>query len=237
MVDLMFVARNRFEFSKMALETMARNTNFKLAKSVTVYDDMSVDGSSDWFMEFCKKWTFSYVRKPFNSVVKVMREAIQAGRARYLVKLDNDVMVPHGWLDVCVDQLERNAHIDLLGIEAMHAIEPNMAAIRRCDPALHIGGIGLFRMDAFERGGLPQVQANQFNGFTEWQGWNRHHVTPAWLVPSIPVCLLDHVPFEPWRGLKAQYIDKGWQRYGWGEYPAEKSALWEWWAPGAHVCA
>lgn len=229
-VDLMFVAQNRAEYTRKTLETLYANTSLSLLRTFTVYDDMSTDGTSEFLSEFCKRKGLGYVRKTYNSIVLVMREAIAAGRAKYLAKIDNDTMAPRPWLDVCVEQMEANPQIDLLGVEAMFGCEADPKAKRRCQPATHIGGIGLFRRDAFERCGLPDVQAQRYFGFTEWQHNHTEEITPAWLIPALPVCLLDHVPLEPWRGLKADYVAKGWQRQGWGEYPPSRSALWEWWA-------
>lgn len=230
MVDLMFVARNRLEYTRKTLETLYANTDLALLSSATVYDDMSTDGTSEYLSRWCEKHGFGYVRKTFNSVVLVMREAIKSWRAPYLAKIDNDTMVPAGWLNVCVEQLDANPQIDLLGIEAMFGCEGDPKEKRRCQPSTHIGGIGLFRREAFERCGLPDVQAERYFGFTEWQHNHAEEIVPAWLIPALPVCLLDHVPLEPWRGLKAEYVSKGWQRQGWGEYPASRSSLWEWWA-------
>lgn len=230
MVDLMFLAHNRLEFTRLTLETLSENTDFSLISTATVYDDMSVDGTSEWLAEFCKSKGLEYVRKSYGSVVLVMREAIQAGRAKYIAKVDNDTMVPPGWLNVCAAQLDVNENVDLLGIEAMHGNDPDPSVPRRCESSTHIGGIGLMRRSAFDRLGLPDIGDPPYFGFTAWQGGNAGRVVPAWLVPALPVCLLDHVPFEPWRSLSAEYVRKGWQRESWGEYPASRSFLWDWWA-------
>jgi len=52
----------------------------------------------------------------------------------------------------------------------------------------------------------------------------------AFIDPPLPVFLLDHLPFEPWRSLSRKYEQEGIQRnVGW-EYDAVKHrALWDWW--------
>lgn len=229
MIDLIYVAHNRLEFTRKTFETLLENTNLKLVSTVTVYDDMSEDGTSEYLENKCSHNGFQYIRKPYHSVVKVMREAIEKCGARYLAKIDNDTMVPKFWLDICVETLERNPKVDLLGIEAMRGGDPWRYTPRECELAPHIGGIGLMRHSAFERCGLPKIQADQRHGFTEWQHDHIGEVTPAWLVPSLPVCLLDHVPLEPWRHLSQEYVNRGWQRNTWGEYRQDQSYLWEWW--------
>ena len=98
----------------------------------------------------------------------------------------------------------------------------------------HIGGIGLFRRSAFDRFGLPEKRIRHgqncechgtgkvyegggtegpwysdcpgepYWGFTEWQ-WANKGMVKAFMDPPLPVFLLDHLPFEPWRSLSQRY--------------------------------
>jgi hypothetical protein len=146
------------------------------------------------------------------------------GGADLFAKIDNDTMVPPLWLSECVRVMEGEPSIDLLGLEAMHPTHYGRVH-REYEPASFIGGIGLFRARAFEGRALP-VAEGRF-GFTAWQ--ERHpEVVKGWLNPALPVCLLDRVPFEPWRSLSAEYEAAGWQR-PWTRYREDTVGLWEWW--------
>lgn len=244
MIDLIYTAHNRLEFTQKTLQTLTDNTAWRLISSATIYDDASVDGTSAWLREFvaCNP-LWKYRGGKFDSTVYAIRNTYCRGPGRYIAKIDNDTMVPPHWLEDCVKAMDATPSIDLLGIEAITK-DSTLPVLR--DPVLdglhvprdilqtdHIGGIGIFRSSVFDRCGLPQMQSTAYNGFTEWQHSNKDRLHVGWLTPPLPVCLLDHVPFEPWASLTARYIEKGWMREGWGTYNEDERTrtLWSWWAP------
>jgi hypothetical protein len=151
-----------------------------------------------------------------------------------LAKIDSDTMVPPGWLDACQNTLRMYPRVDLLGIEAYGDLAKTFNSSvynHGVRPTKHIGGIGLFRRDVFEK--FPDLEPNPnsptFYGFTEWQ-WRHNEIVKAWMDPALPVFLLDHLPLEPWKSLTDEYISCEWMRRTWRQYEVQPGGnLWDWW--------
>lgn len=230
MVDLLYTCHNRKEFVKTSLQTLLDNTNWNQVASFTIYCDNCDEPVTEGF-----QLSGAHLRiTTYGSIVAIMRDWIPRCEAPLLAKIDSDTMVPPGWLDACVDTLRVFPRVDLLGIEAYGDLVKYPSAdiynhtIRITD---HIGGIGVFRRRVFER--FPDLSPNPssstFYGFTEWQ-WVHPEMVKAWLDPALPVFLLDHLPFEPWKTLTDEYIAKGWMRRQWGQYETQIGGNpWDWW--------
>ncbi len=268
-VDILFVAKNRLEFTRESLAALVANTNWDLVRVLRLWDDGSTDGTYDLL-----RWPGPSVSR-FNRLIQAgvsivpIREtcgspaAIMNAHASMLypadvfAKIDNDTIVPPGWLDVCVAVMTAHPELDLLGIEPPASRTPHyeggkrMAAPEedyRTWQGAHyesydretgsvfragyascdsIGGIGLMRTRAFLQNG-PLKPHSTYGGFTEWQ-LEHPRVSKGWIVPPLGVFLLDRLPFAPWSELSKQYETKCWQRE-WSKYPKD-STLWKWWTP------
>lgn len=245
MIDLLFCAHNRLEFTKIALTCMFRHTNWSLVRSVHVYDDDSEDGTAEYLRWCCERQTatissgeapWHFHARVFGGPVAIMKDFLAEVKPILFAKIDNDTCVPEMWLDCLNRTLEDNPQLDLLGMEAMTAIanydyrEDWTEGPRGIQDARHIGGIGLMRGRAFMTLPEPRGDHGRF-GFTEWQHANPG-VKKAWLDPSLPVVLLDHVPDEPFRTLSENYFQRHWQRV-WPKYSSD----WEWWDWIEEICA
>jgi Glycosyltransferases, probably involved in cell wall biogenesis len=230
LIDVLYLAHNRLEFTKASLKALLENTDWGQAR-LLVYDDNSTDGTREFLERSLPVWA-SLTKGKYRSPVAVMNDYILKSNPSHGVgpqvfaKIDSDTMVPPGWLEESAAVMTRNPSLDFLGIEA-HCV-PSDGAVRpdrdyrECQ---HIGGIGLMRTRAFVT--LPRPN-NKFFGFTEFQ-LQLPQIQKGWIRPSLPVFLLDHLPREPWRSLSRDYIAKEWQREQWGPYPESVSDLWSWW--------
>jgi glycosyltransferase involved in cell wall biosynthesis len=216
MIDVVYLAFNRLEFTKASYANLKANTDWTKARLV-VFDDGSTDGTYEWL-----KQQGPVRRTSLGSPVAVMNRYLASNPSRpYWAKIDSDTMVPPGWLDECVAAMEATRGLELLGIEAMN---PVGAGPRKVERSAFIGGIGLFRTDAWA--GRPQMQHDGRFGFTSWQ--DKNFLRTGWLNPSLPVFLLDRCPLEPWLTLSKRYVTSGWQRR-WEPYEDAQSAMWDWW--------
>jgi predicted glycoside hydrolase/deacetylase ChbG (UPF0249 family) len=224
-VDIIFLAWNRREFTVESLKYLRLNTDWSRVRRVLLYDDGSVDGTLEELMQFAtgdvapfEAWV---IKTETHSPVAIMNDYLEKRHpAAWFAKIDNDVVLPPGWLTTCLDVLRENPSLDLLGIEAMYPAALDGARV--AEPCGHIGGIGLMRTAAFKE--LP-VAAGRL-GFSDWQV--KHDVVKAWLNPSLPVVLLDRLPIKPWSELSQQYEAKNWQR-PWKRYAIGENVLWNWW--------
>lgn len=236
MIDLLFLSKNRFEFTELSLGFLVRNTNWSLVKTLWLYDDCSSDGADGVLLrdlEIPSSVRIMRVRqKAFGGPVAVMNDFIGRAKPELFAKIDNDIAVPPGWLDVCLEVMQVNPELDLLGIEPMDPFTCLPAAgdgrTRWVERSSHIGGIGLMRGRAFERNGQPYlpVPSETFFGFTHFQHQNPD-ITRGWLTPPLPVVLLDRIPLQPFRGCAEFYIKQGWARR-WPTYDTGRTDIWSW---------
>lgn len=229
-IDIVFPARNRRAFTDESLAALRDNTDWRFVRKVWFYDDGSTDGTGDLFIDavFEIPAPAEIVKVNLNSPVDIMADYLSRtsrAPAEWFAKIDNDTVVPPGWLPACLAVLLYHPQVDLLGLEAIYAPAQAEYPQRLAEQSDHIGGIGLMRTACFEGRPLP-VESGRL-GFGQWQ--NRYpEVFKAWLRPGLPVILLDRLPFEPWASLSAQYERQGWQR-PWKRYTEDDEALWAWW--------
>jgi hypothetical protein len=235
MIDLLYLSHNRLEFTKASLAALEANTDWDRVGQLLVYDDNSTDGTREYLAEWVERPNDLPVISRFGTYghpVNVMRDYLLNHQTHSIfAKIDSDTMVAPGWLGTCLNVMERHPEVDLLGIEAFNeiaAFDCQRAGeyARSYTDARFIGGIGLMRVSVFHVHGLPEP-AGRYHGFTEWQE-RRPRIRKGWLNPSLPVFLLDRLPFEPWRSLSKEYVAKFGQR-DWGPYDENSTELWSWW--------
>lgn len=233
-VDLLFTTHNRLEFTRASLAALVGNTDWSRISRLHVADDHSTDGTADLVAEACEVVPVEVVwHDQHRGPVQAMNAASDqlSHGCKVLAKVDNDVVVCPGWLEAMLRVLRAAKGLHALGMEPGFGdpVAP-LDARRTWRAAPWIGGVGLIRTRVFARH-RPRP-TGQFFGWTEFQ---RHHVKAGWVTPDLPVFLLDHLPFEPWRSLAASYVEAGWQRE-WPVYPDEMAGYWSWWQP-AEVAA
>jgi hypothetical protein len=142
--------------------------------------------------------------------------------------VENDLAVPPNWLNDLNDLMEATPGLQLLGTEPCFAGMPgdDWDGEHRVMPFSHIGGSGLMRRSAFKD--RPRFPTLGFTGFEIWQSQTKPRL--GWIQPDIRVCLLDRVPFDPWKTLSEKYIAAGWQR-PWSQLPEQCAWHYEWTLP------
>jgi len=225
-VDLLYLAWQREAFTRESLRQLYSNTDWSKVSKLYIYTDA---GSKPGDEELRLFPSLEIVTGKFGSPVAITNDYLNRSAADIFVKLDNDVICPPGWLEEGLRLMKENPYVDLLGIEAH--LRPPVERPRGITLTGHIGGIGFMRRRVFENS-RPEMIGTRY-GFSEWQA-EHLEVVKAWIDPPLPLFLLDHLPFEPWNSLSAEYRQKGWQRDPpqWGDYGAEWSGLWEWWRLG-----
>jgi GT2 family glycosyltransferase len=230
-VDIMFPACNRLEFTRETFGALLANTDWTLVNELHVYDDGSVDGTRQWLAERmadvpCRS---RLVDTRWGSPVMAMCQFIESATAPMLAKVDNDAMMPPGWLHDSLEVFGRHPHLDFLGIEALYPVDAQPGIPRSFTPSPWISGLGLYRRHAFHASRPAAFQ--KYYGLEEWQQAQGTGLVKGWITPALPVFLLDRCPFEPWISLTERYIARGWMR-PWFKHDPE-CALWTWrWSNG-----
>jgi hypothetical protein len=219
-LDLLFLAKNRLEFTRAAWRALMGNTDWDRVSHAVAYDDGSDDGAEEALIGFEE-----LRQTEFGSPVLVCNDFVRQSQADLVAKIDNDTMLPPGWLGICLEIFERHPELELLGLEAYGY--PEVALGRGpygYEPADHVGGIFVARRRIFETHPLPKADGT-FYGFTDWQ--KEQGIVRGWIRPRIPVFQLDRVPLAPWAELSARYEALGWQRW-WRRYEVAEAELWKW---------
>jgi len=228
MIDLLYLCHGRIEFTEITLANLLVNTDWNLVDNFVVYNDAAPDGSETTELLYELLEDRATIRQTnVKSPVGVMNHFLWRSQADLFAKVDNDIMVPPGWLEAMLSVMDRDPQLDLLGMEA------GMSAIRAPDvpvecytftPASHIGGVALMRRRPFDTYSWPRP--NGRFGFTEWQ--QNHRPQRGWIEPDLRVFSLDQLPFQPWERITEEYkATEGLQR-DWNAYPADMHFYWDW---------
>ena len=246
MIDLLYVAWNRLEMTEASFQSVLDNTDWDIVRTLIVHDDGSKDGTAQYLSRAYKDAPVKHAE--FDTVrlggpVAAMNAYLaRGGRAEFFAKVDNDFVMPKGWLPTLYAVLSNSPDLDIIGTEPFVGLntepEVGVGVIGGFDlvngteheyavgytVASHIGGKGLIRTDCFN--GRP-MHADGRQGFTQWQHKNEE-VHKAWITPDIKSFGLDQLPLEPWATLTERYVKQGWQR-AWPKYAEESHEYWDWW--------
>jgi glycosyltransferase involved in cell wall biosynthesis len=217
-IELLLLTWNRLEYTKVALRCLKDNTNWDLVSRLVIYDDGSEDGTVDWVREYANTFpvpAFDLREIHFGAPAATMNDFLATCEAPLFAKIDNDIAVPPGWLDVMNDVMMRYGDLELLGMEYGQTLPgpPADGEEYKAMPCRHIGGVGLMRTAGFFS--RPPIGSRGRSGFTEWQ--HRYQPRRAWVTPDLPVVHLDRLRHRRWKRLAEEYIEKGWSR-DWGSY-------------------
>jgi len=129
-ITLLFVAKNRLAFTIESLESLYQNTDWGLVHKMLIVDDGSVDGTaehlSDWAAKMSKFVDIAIdTAGGYGAPAAVMNAFADACETDIFAKIDNDVIVPPGWLTKCIRVFDENPELDLLGIEPPESRVPS----------------------------------------------------------------------------------------------------------------
>lgn len=229
MIDLLYVSHNRLAYTRETFTALLENTDWDEIDSLFIADDASKDGSREWLEQAARQVEANVVfpKRKFGGPVAAMNWYLDhETEPESFAKVDNDMVVPPGWLGDMLKTMTMYPAIDILGMEPFLGTPKDCPSPRAPEVAEHIGGKGVIRKRAF---GHCRMVANGYYGFTEWQV-KHPAIVKAWVNPDIPCFGLDQLPFEPWTSLTQEYVEKKWHRY-WPPYSEDATGYWGWWEP------
>ena len=227
-IEVIYLTWNRRKFVEFGFQKLLDNTDWSLVSHLHVFDDTSEDGTADYLSETLAAGVpVPATLHPcgFRSPVATMNHYLTLTECEVFAKIDNDIVVPPGWLETMSGVMERNHGIELLGMEPgrMGPPDDDWDGVYRTEHARWIGGVGLMRTSTFTT--RRQMEANGRFGFTQFQ--QEYRPGCAWISPDIKVFSLDQVPLEPWLSYSQDYVNRGWQRH-WPSYYPGSSHIWDW---------
>lgn len=233
MVNLLYCAYNRLEFTQASFAALADHTDWSQVAALHIADDASGDGTAEWLWEASRsipcevKYESRRLGGPVAAMLRHLDLLPETAECGAFVKIDNDFVCCPGWLPELLRVTSLNPGVDIFGLQPrLGPPEPPPFEARGIEPARFIGGIGLIRHRAFE---ACRPTPNGRYGWTEWQ-FRHPSVGKAWVVPDLPCFCLDLVDLEPWASLATEYVEKGWARE-WPKYEASGGLeYYRWWA-------
>lgn len=178
MIPILFLCFNRLDFTRQALDAIEKNTK---GYKIFIVDNGSTDGTREYLMERKFKGDFevcftsenSGVDRPMNWFYEVTEGA------ECLVKVDNDTIVPPGWLDKLKADIDG---YDIVGAShhtmskaALHNMEQAEKAGKPF-PCSCVGGSGiLYRRDIHDRYGMIDTDYDNAGILDCWSNFITRH--------------------------------------------------------------
>lgn len=264
MIDLIYLTHNRLEFTQASFEALLANTDWSLVNQLWLFDEGSTDGTKQYLKaavdrRAAKVRAAMFLADYSGGPVTCMNDWLDEPGCDIFAKIDNDVIVPPGWLNAAVGVMEAFPKLGFLGIEPPASRTPAPWADRRRPvpkpeeehPSSmryrHWAIADVFDISAKNPayaqcdaiGGVGLMRRSAFgkqrmkphSTYGGFTDWQIAHpeVTKGWIVPPLKLFLLDRLPLEPWASLSKRYIEEGLQR-PWTNYePKDADALWSWW--------
>ncbi len=177
MIPILFLCFNRLDFTKQSLDAIEKHTKgYKLY----IVDNGSNDGTREYLMERKFKGNFEIWFTSENSGVdRPMNWFYEVTEGQYLAKVDNDTIVPPGWLDKLKEDIEG---LDIVGASHHTMSKSALYNMKRAadtgKPFLCscVGGSGiLYRRDIHDRCGLIDTDYDNAGILDCWSNFITRH--------------------------------------------------------------
>jgi len=191
---------NRLEFTKQCFNALLQYTDFDLVQKIIVFDNFSEDGT----FEFVKKFNFPVIQGNFtnsNFCINIFSNLYKNLSIKYLIKLDNDIVVKKNWLSVCSDFLK--LHPETGTLFYCKRIGPHFP-----DRSKQHGGIFISPFHLIKKFGLFSASGkypgcHHFHEFVSKHGYLRY---------SLPNLAIDISWSKENINLVKLYVSKNWMR-------------------------
>lgn len=118
----MMVTYNRLNLTQQTLTSLFETTTFPF--ELVIVDNGSTDGTVDFLKKYLLEQkntqyfqNYQIKKNPENLGIAVGRnQALSLATSPWLCTIDNDVLLPSGWLGQCVDILTHNKNYGMIGV-------------------------------------------------------------------------------------------------------------------------
>lgn len=210
MITVLYPVHNRLEYTKMSLPRVIEECKNKLVKHFIIFDDNSEKDTVNYINSLNissilgKKYI--YKRQKVGNSTGALNYCIEHFNTKYLYKIDNDILIPKGAIDVMFTEIDRRKRVSFLMMRET-AQKPYINRLEVKD-ASHIGGVGIFRMETLKKRGKIN-SSGRFFGFTLYQQQCiRDFRVKACVLTK---CGNTNLDMSKWSKVK-EYTKKGWSR-------------------------
>lgn len=114
-VSIIILTFNALEFTRKCIDSIMKHTSAHY--EIVFVDNASSDGTVEYLTEMCENNDhFSLIRNNENRGFAIgNNQGVKAAKGKYVLLLNNDVLVSHGWLSSMVEALEKHDKIGMVG--------------------------------------------------------------------------------------------------------------------------
>ena len=171
---LIYPCHNRIEYTKMTLPMVVQEIrkDSDLVEKLIIFDDVSDDGTSEYVQDLVERnpsLPIEYIRKKIGNSTYQINHTYKNTDSKYLIKVDNDILIPFDYVKTLVWLMEKHNDIGFLmmpEVSCFPFIKPK-EELSITDRSF-IGGVGIFRKIIFDSQG--DISSNKrYFGFTDYQ--------------------------------------------------------------------
>jgi hypothetical protein len=204
MIDVIYPVHNRLFYTQMTFPRLLHECDLYKDCTLWIFDDDSQDGSSEFIQYLIEgRDNVNYYKDVIGNSTFCINHVLSNGKAEYIYKVDNDIIIPEGSFSNMVNIIPKECGFLMMG-ESENYPDLGECEIIETDRT-HIGGVGLFRREAFS----SLIKGNRrFFGFTQYQieakkrGWKCMEVDSTNM--NLDLC--------EWYCRSKEYETKGWGR-------------------------
>ena len=146
LVSIIMLTYNALEFTQQAIDSITANTHHRY--EMVLVDNGSTDGTKDYLrgqLERHSDWQL-IDNADNRGFAAGNNQGVEAARGRYVLLLNNDVLVADGWLTSLVNSLERDPRIGMVG-----PVANNVSGRQRIDSGTYSDDDGYYEFAAYVR--------------------------------------------------------------------------------------
>ncbi|ACS78652.1 glycosyltransferase [Maridesulfovibrio salexigens] len=182
MIDILYLTFNRIAYTKITLPALIENAGAEF--SLTIIDNGSTDGTVEYLKAMQKKYKGTIKKILFNSenigLSLPTNVFWKTSKAQFVGKVDNDTLVPEGWLARLLEAHKKSDKLGVVGGFHFNLAYVDQEALKR--RIFSVDGVSLIP-DAFiggccyllrktvqqQHGYLAIDQTKKTTGWTEYQ--------------------------------------------------------------------
>lgn len=174
MIDVIYPCHNRLYYTQITFPRVLHECIISGAK-LWVYDDDSADRTSEFIQEVVSRSEYKNVvieKGVFGNSTYCINRTVEQGKAKWIYKIDNDILIPQGSFHFMTSYMPKDAGFMMMRESGDFPVIRSGNREERS----HIGGVGLFRREAFNK---PITPENRFFGFTDFQNkssWKKYRI-------------------------------------------------------------